>query len=172
MHACRICYEPGELISVCECSGTMKYVHEECIVKWIRLSQRETCEICHGSFNIHVEPAPKPAPVAHILFGMSVSIIHAILLNQQLTLFPNDAWSVIMLSVVINTIQLILWDIMKNYGIRFQSMAISIWIMTFLLLSFVLQRPSLELANLSYVITIICYLIMSCVHIKTASEEH
>ena len=31
--ACRICLEPDNLISVCGCSGTMKFVHKECIDK-------------------------------------------------------------------------------------------------------------------------------------------
>ena len=33
---CRICYESSEkLISICGCTGTIQYVHEECILNWI-----------------------------------------------------------------------------------------------------------------------------------------
>ena len=45
---CRICYgEEGELVSVCKCSGSMKYVHAECMEKWMRLSRSNTCNICN-----------------------------------------------------------------------------------------------------------------------------
>ncbi|XP_047135836.1 E3 ubiquitin-protein ligase MARCHF2 isoform X1 [Hydra vulgaris] len=50
---CRICLENSDnLIAPCECSGTMKYVHESCIVKWLtqptekNLGVKSTCEIC------------------------------------------------------------------------------------------------------------------------------
>lgn len=47
MTTCRICYEPGYLISVCHCTGSCGAVHFDCIQKWIMLSKRTRCEICH-----------------------------------------------------------------------------------------------------------------------------
>ena len=33
---CRICWEEeGYKISPCKCSGTMRYVHETCLMEWI-----------------------------------------------------------------------------------------------------------------------------------------
>ena len=57
---CRICLEDGSqkpLISVCGCEGSSKYVHEECIVKWItRFPTTHTnykkCEICKKNYNM------------------------------------------------------------------------------------------------------------------------
>lgn len=43
---CRICLEEGDLIQPCNCSGTAAYVHEECLIKWFRVSKRTDCEIC------------------------------------------------------------------------------------------------------------------------------
>ena len=49
---CRICLEEGgDLLNPCRCSGTMKYVHHDCIQQW--LSQNihvNRCEICHHTF--------------------------------------------------------------------------------------------------------------------------
>lgn len=46
--ACRICLEDtGELITPCNCKGTSAYVHDACLTKWLELSERDTCEICH-----------------------------------------------------------------------------------------------------------------------------
>lgn len=52
MAICRICLEPGELITVCDCSGTSKWVHKECIEKWYEIRSEKTCEICHGTYDI------------------------------------------------------------------------------------------------------------------------
>jgi len=49
---CRICLEPDDLISVCNCDGTSKWVHEECITKWVSIRRKNTCEICHGEYTL------------------------------------------------------------------------------------------------------------------------
>jgi len=51
---CRICYETDEnesiLISPCACSGTMAYIHEDCLKKWIKIKNisydNYRCEQC------------------------------------------------------------------------------------------------------------------------------
>ena len=45
---CRICHdaEGQDLISPCHCAGTSKWVHESCIIKWIRHTKTKKCEIC------------------------------------------------------------------------------------------------------------------------------
>ena len=55
---CRICLEDeGPFISPCLCSGTMKDIHEECLLKWIHINtqnpySRAKCELCHLPFLI------------------------------------------------------------------------------------------------------------------------
>ena len=45
---CRICHdaEGQDLISPCHCAGTSKWVHESCIIRWIRHTKTKQCEIC------------------------------------------------------------------------------------------------------------------------------
>lgn len=45
---CRICQSGGDedLISPCKCSGSAKWVHESCIVKWFQVSNTSSCELC------------------------------------------------------------------------------------------------------------------------------
>lgn len=51
-HSCRICFETGgELFCPCGCSGTMKWVHRECLQKWIVESSSNECELCKNSYN-------------------------------------------------------------------------------------------------------------------------
>lgn len=56
---CRICFETSKtLISVCGCTGSIQYVHEECILDWIATKLETSgkleiplCEICHEGFS-------------------------------------------------------------------------------------------------------------------------
>lgn len=47
--SCRICLEEGGK-AYCKCKGTAGLVHEECLMKWIDLDNRDRCEICKHAF--------------------------------------------------------------------------------------------------------------------------
>ena len=55
---CRICLEPGGN-SFCKCAGTLAHVHEECLLKWLRVSKRKDCEICKHTFEYNKTCKPK-----------------------------------------------------------------------------------------------------------------
>ena len=58
---CRICHEggtSGELLSPCECSGTLAMVHRACLEHWLTSSNSSHCELCHYQFSL--ERLPKP----------------------------------------------------------------------------------------------------------------
>ena len=55
VHACRICYEPDNLVSVCKCTGTVEYVHFECLSKWISVSGATKCELCDSEYTVFIE---------------------------------------------------------------------------------------------------------------------
>lgn len=53
--SCRICLSGTEtssnpLISVCSCTGSMKYIHLVCVQKWILSKAKVTRSICHRSY--------------------------------------------------------------------------------------------------------------------------
>lgn len=50
MDTCRICYEPENLVSICGCDGTAKFVHVACVQRWIDTSGRKICELCNQPF--------------------------------------------------------------------------------------------------------------------------
>lgn len=82
MNACRICYEPGCLISVCRCTGSCAGVHFECIQKWIMISKRKKCEICQ---HLYVYPGlyfPKTLNQIRLknanIISSSIGFIHGI----------------------------------------------------------------------------------------------
>ncbi|XP_053279077.1 E3 ubiquitin-protein ligase MARCHF3 [Pleuronectes platessa] len=58
---CRICHEDrtsGELLSPCECSGSLAMVHRACLEQWLTTSNSSHCELCHHQFAL--EHLPKP----------------------------------------------------------------------------------------------------------------
>uniref|UniRef100_A0A672GLZ6 RING-CH-type domain-containing protein n=1 Tax=Salarias fasciatus TaxID=181472 RepID=A0A672GLZ6_SALFA len=58
---CRICHEgpaAGELLSPCECSGSLAMVHRACLEHWLTFSNSGHCELCHHQFAL--ERLPKP----------------------------------------------------------------------------------------------------------------
>ncbi|VEL25488.1 unnamed protein product [Protopolystoma xenopodis] len=46
------------LIAPCLCDGTLKYVHERCLQKWIAASDLRVCEICQFPFVMRISPRP------------------------------------------------------------------------------------------------------------------
>ncbi|XP_024911551.1 E3 ubiquitin-protein ligase MARCH3-like isoform X2 [Cynoglossus semilaevis] len=58
---CRICHEDqscGELLSPCECSGSLATVHRTCLEQWLTTSNMGHCELCRHQFAL--ERLPKP----------------------------------------------------------------------------------------------------------------
>lgn len=53
---CKICHceteKDDELISPCYCSGSLLYVHQGCVQKWIKATDAKTCELCQYSYKI------------------------------------------------------------------------------------------------------------------------
>lgn len=46
---CRICHETdaiSPLLTPCMCSGSLRYVHQLCLQKWLTASEMNSCELC------------------------------------------------------------------------------------------------------------------------------
>ena len=52
---CRICRGEGSqdepLFYPCKCSGSIKYVHQNCLMEWLSHSQKKHCELCKTPFH-------------------------------------------------------------------------------------------------------------------------
>ncbi|KAF7492372.1 E3 ubiquitin-protein ligase MARCH6 [Sarcoptes scabiei] len=71
---CRVCRCEGTadkpLYHPCICTGSIKYVHQECLVQWLRYSEKEFCELCNHRFSfipIYSPDMPKRLPIKDIL---------------------------------------------------------------------------------------------------------
>ncbi|ODH46265.1 hypothetical protein GX48_07637 [Paracoccidioides brasiliensis] len=69
---CRICRGEGteeeQLFYPCKCSGSIKFVHQDCLMQWLSHSQKKYCELCKTQFRFTKlydpnMPQDLPAPV-------------------------------------------------------------------------------------------------------------
>ncbi|GJN67711.1 hypothetical protein PLICBS_001739 [Purpureocillium lilacinum] len=75
---CRICRGEGTtaepLFYPCKCSGSIKFVHQDCLMEWLSHSQKKYCELCKTSFRftkLYAPDMPKSLPVHVFLEHMA-----------------------------------------------------------------------------------------------------
>ena len=53
---CRMCRAPGTsdspLFHPCRCAGSMRHVHQECLLEWLKHSKKPYCEVCNHKFSL------------------------------------------------------------------------------------------------------------------------
>ncbi|KAH7642180.1 hypothetical protein HUG17_5225 [Dermatophagoides farinae] len=71
---CRVCRCEGTpekpLYHPCICTGSIKFIHQECLVQWLRYSDKEFCELCNHRFSfipIYSPDMPKRLPIKDIM---------------------------------------------------------------------------------------------------------
>ncbi|XP_076112948.1 E3 ubiquitin-protein ligase MARCHF6-like [Mytilus galloprovincialis] len=82
---CRVCRcesTPDKpLFHPCVCTGSIKFVHQECLVQWLKYSRKEYCELCKHRYAftpIYSPDMPKRLPVKDIFGGLLKSIGRAV----------------------------------------------------------------------------------------------
>jgi E3 ubiquitin-protein ligase MARCH6 len=108
---CRICRGEGSpdepLFYPCKCSGSIKYVHQDCLMEWLSHSQKKHCELCKTPFRftkLYDPNMPKALPthifVSHttkylfrnLLAWMRAGLVVAVWL-VCLPYFMRSVWS-------------------------------------------------------------------------------
>ncbi|KAM0712107.1 hypothetical protein Q7P37_011201 [Cladosporium fusiforme] len=77
---CRICRSEGTpeepLFHPCKCSGSIQYVHQECLMEWLSHSHKKHCELCKTPFRFtKLYDADMPAQLPWDVF-MKRAMIH------------------------------------------------------------------------------------------------
>eukprot|EP00096_Caligus_rogercresseyi_P009390 TRINITY_DN3181_c0_g1_i1.p1 TRINITY_DN3181_c0_g1~~TRINITY_DN3181_c0_g1_i1.p1 ORF type:complete len:884 (+),score=278.07 TRINITY_DN3181_c0_g1_i1:61-2712(+) len=74
---CRVCRSEGgperPLFHPCICTGSIKYIHEECLLQWLKYSKKDICELCNHRFSftsIYSSDMPKRLPLGILLSGL------------------------------------------------------------------------------------------------------
>ncbi|KAM7189241.1 putative E3 ubiquitin ligase SUD1 [Naviculisporaceae sp. PSN 640] len=83
---CRICRGEGSaeepLFYPCKCSGSIKYVHQDCLMEWLSHSQKKHCELCKTPFRftkLYAHDMPKALPAYVFISHMTKYIIKNLL---------------------------------------------------------------------------------------------
>ncbi len=88
-HECRICSFEAEperpLFYPCSCSGTIRWVHQDCLEKWLKVKNLSTerCEVCGTVFHftpIYKEGTPTRLAPSEFLLGVLVRTKRPVLL--------------------------------------------------------------------------------------------
>jgi len=82
---CRVCRCEGSserpLFHPCICTGSIKFIHQECLVQWLRYSKKEFCELCNYRFSftpIYSPDMPKRLPLNLVLSGLAGTVGRAV----------------------------------------------------------------------------------------------
>ncbi|KAK2601975.1 hypothetical protein QQS21_004488 [Conoideocrella luteorostrata] len=84
---CRICRGEGTsaepLFYPCKCSGSIKYVHQDCLMEWLSHSQKKYCELCKTSFRftkLYAPDMPQSLPAHIFLEHMTKYLVRNLLI--------------------------------------------------------------------------------------------
>ncbi|KAG0495508.1 hypothetical protein HPP92_000199 [Vanilla planifolia] len=98
---CRICRNPGDadnpLRYPCACSGSIKYVHQDCLLQWLNHSNARQCEVCKHVFSfspLYAENAPARLPFREFVIGMAMKACHVLQFFLRLA-FVLSVWLLI-----------------------------------------------------------------------------
>ncbi|MGH0170675.1 UNVERIFIED_CONTAM: hypothetical protein FKN15_067269 [Acipenser sinensis] len=70
--SCRICFqgaEQGELLNPCRCDGSVRYTHQQCLLKWISERGSWTCELCCYRYQVIAIKMKWPCQLSHLIHG-------------------------------------------------------------------------------------------------------
>lgn len=82
---CRFCRSEASsdrpLFHPCICTGSIKWIHQECLVQWMRYSRKEFCELCGHRFSfmpIYSPDMPGRLPIRDVVGGLVTSVATAV----------------------------------------------------------------------------------------------
>ena len=89
---CRICRLGagnglGPLYHPCACSGSIRYVHQECLQRWLAHSGARSCEVCKTEFRfspVYADNAPRTLPTGELVAGIARRGMRAVCAGTRL----------------------------------------------------------------------------------------
>ncbi|KAG6577410.1 putative E3 ubiquitin ligase SUD1, partial [Cucurbita argyrosperma subsp. sororia] len=98
---CRICRNPKDadnpLSYPYACSGSIKFVHQDCLLQWLSHSNARQCEVCKHAFSfspVYAENAPSRLPFQEFIFGIAMKACHVLQFFLRLS-FVLSFWLLI-----------------------------------------------------------------------------
>ncbi|KAI9055712.1 hypothetical protein LZ554_000654 [Drepanopeziza brunnea f. sp. 'monogermtubi'] len=93
---CRICRSEGTdtepLFHPCKCSGSIKHVHQDCLMEWLSHSQKKHCELCKTAFRftkLYSPNMPKSLPWPVLLRHVAIHSVRNVATWLRFCLVTN-----------------------------------------------------------------------------------
>eukprot|EP00127_Corallochytrium_limacisporum_P000831 Clim_evm7s26 gene=Clim_evmTU7s26 len=82
---CRVCRSEATLdrplFYPCKCTGSIKHIHQDCLLEWLKHSKKDHCELCGHKFQfrpVYSENAPESLPLGDFLHGLMIHMLLAL----------------------------------------------------------------------------------------------
>ena len=114
--SCRFCFESNSskknpMISPCDCKGTAKYVHRDCLLKWQTNTtvdaHRFVCQTCQAPYilpTVEFEKIPFLSATPHALLSPNVFLSTLHLCSMVLSFFRTHSISLSSSIIIISTL--------------------------------------------------------------------
>ncbi|CAH8329433.1 unnamed protein product [Eruca vesicaria subsp. sativa] len=139
-NVCRICRNPGDadnpLRYPCACSGSIKFVHEDCLLQWLSYCKARHCEVCKESFSfspLYAENAPTRLSFTEFAVGVAMKARNSCLPRLSLVV------SVWLLIVPLVTFRMWRLFFLRCFGEEAQRLLLSHTFITDCLFGFILS---------------------------------
>ncbi|CAE6428946.1 unnamed protein product [Rhizoctonia solani] len=90
---CRICSAPAEedqpLFYPCKCSGTIRYIHQDCLTTWLAHSKKRSCDVCkyeYGFTKVYKSDMPRRLPAELFLRKLSLQMAKVVITSLRLVM--------------------------------------------------------------------------------------
>ncbi|CAE6440306.1 unnamed protein product [Rhizoctonia solani] len=90
---CRICSGPAEedqpLFYPCKCSGTIRYIHQDCLTTWLAHSKKRSCDVCkyeYGFTKVYKADMPNRLPAELFLRKLSLQMAKVVITSLRLVM--------------------------------------------------------------------------------------
>lgn len=87
---CRICSAPGDLdqplFYPCKCSGTIRYIHQDCLTTWLSHSKKKTCDVCKHPYSftkVYAADMPSTLPPLLLFRRLAQQALFAVLFGLR-----------------------------------------------------------------------------------------
>ncbi|KAG1811581.1 hypothetical protein EV424DRAFT_1570387 [Suillus variegatus] len=87
---CRICSAPSDLdqplFYPCKCSGTIRYIHQDCLTTWLSHSKKKTCDVCKHPYSftkVYAADMPSTLPPLLLFRRLAQQALFAILFGLR-----------------------------------------------------------------------------------------